>query len=44
VLDGEVSFDGFTIPASARAGWWLCPDGCAREEFIRLTIDAADYR
>lgn len=45
VMNGdEVSFDGFTIPAEARAGWWHCPDRCASEEFIRLTIDQASYR
>lgn len=44
VLDGEVRFDGFTVPAQARAGWWCCSDGCAREEFLRLTINHAEYR
>jgi hypothetical protein len=40
---GEVSFDGFTIPAQAHAGWWDCPDDCADESFIRFTIDRARY-
>jgi hypothetical protein len=44
VFDGvEVTFDGFTIPAHARAGWWNCPDNCADEEFIRLEIVHATY-
>jgi hypothetical protein len=40
---GEVSFDGFTIPARGYAGWWDCPDGCADESFFRFTIDQARY-
>jgi hypothetical protein len=45
LLDGpEATFDGYTIPASARAGWWHCPDRCATSEFIRFTIDHASYR
>ena len=31
-------------PAGCRAGWWHCPDRCANEEFIRFTLDRADYR
>jgi hypothetical protein len=46
LMDGpEGSFGGgFTIPLRCRAGWWQCPDGCASEEFIRFTVDRADYR
>jgi hypothetical protein len=45
LLNGpEATFDGFTIAATARAGWWHCPDGCATSEFIRFTIDHASYR
>jgi hypothetical protein len=45
LLDGpQVRFGGFTIPASARAGWWQCPDRCATQEFIRFTIEQASYR
>jgi hypothetical protein len=40
----EATFDGFTIPVRGIAGWWHCPDRCAREEFIRFTVDAAAYR
>jgi hypothetical protein len=46
----EGTFDGFTIAATARAGWWHCPDRCATSEFIcatsefiRFTIDHASY-
>ena len=45
LMDGpEGTFDGFTIPVAGRAGWWHCPDRCADEEFIRFTVDRADYR
>ena len=45
VMDGpEVTYDGFTVPLSGRAGWWHCPDGCATEEFIRFSLDGGDYR
>lgn len=45
VMDGpEATYDGFTVPLGCRAGWWHCPDGCAEEEFIRFTLDDADYR
>lgn len=45
LLDGpEAIHDGFTIPSAVRAGWWQCPDHCATEEFIRFTVDHADYR
>jgi hypothetical protein len=40
----EGTFDGFTVPLACRAGWWHCPDRCANEEFIRFTLDRADYR
>lgn len=40
----EISVDGLTIPSGAVAGWWQCPDGCADEPFIRLTIEDALYR
>lgn len=39
----EDTVDGFTIPTGARAGWWECPDGCADEEFFRLTITDRHY-
>lgn len=45
LMDGqEGTFAGFTIPLGCRAGWWECPDRCATEEFIRFTLDCADYR
>jgi hypothetical protein len=45
VMDGrEAAYDGFTIPLGCRAGWWHCPDGCAKEEFIRFALDHAVYR
>ena len=45
LMDGpERTFSGFTIPLGCRAGWWECPDRCATEEFIRFTLDCADYR
>ena len=45
LMDGpEGTFSGFTIPLGCRAGWWECPDRCATEEFIRFTLDCADYR
>ena len=45
LMDGpEATFHGFTIPLACRAGWWHCPDRCASEEFIRFTVDRADYR
>ena len=40
----EGCFDGFTVPLSARAGWWQCPDHCADAEFLRFTIDRVSYR
>ena len=40
----EATYDGFTIPVGCRAGWWHCPDGCAKEEFIRFALEEADYR
>jgi hypothetical protein len=45
LLDGpERTSCGYTIPVTARAGWWQCPDGCATEEFIRFGIDQAEFR
>jgi hypothetical protein len=45
LLNGpEATFDGYTIAATARAGWWHCPDHCATQEFIRFTVDHASYR
>jgi hypothetical protein len=40
----QATLDGFTIAASARTGWWHCPDRCATEEFIRFTVEHASYR
>ncbi|MEU8251332.1 DUF6544 family protein [Nonomuraea sp. NPDC048916] len=42
--EGEVAFDGFTIPESFRIGWWPGTKRWADGEFIRFSIDDALYR
>jgi hypothetical protein len=43
-LDGEATFDGYTIPTRLRAGWGYGTDGWDDGVFVRATIDRADYR
>ncbi|MFI7439988.1 DUF6544 family protein [Nonomuraea indica] len=40
----EAVFDGFTIPAELRGGWWPGGDRWADGEFIRCTVEHARYR
>ncbi|WP_113701544.1 DUF6544 family protein, partial [Nonomuraea lactucae] len=40
----EVTFDGFTIPAELRGGWWPGDARWAEGEFIRFAVDHARYR
>ncbi|MDP4510074.1 DUF6544 family protein [Nonomuraea turcica] len=42
--EGEITFDGFTIPAGIRGGWWQGTERWADGEFIRFTIDDALFR
>jgi hypothetical protein len=45
LVEEEKAFDGYTIPARIRAGWYLGTDRFAPEgEFFRATIDDARYR
>jgi len=41
--EGETTFDGYTLPASIRAGWWFGSDRWAEGEFFRCTIDRAEF-
>jgi hypothetical protein len=42
--DGEIEADGVRIPRGGRAGWWRCPDGCARDPFFTFEITRAMFR
>ncbi|MFG2006806.1 DUF6544 family protein [Spirillospora sp. NPDC048911] len=40
----ETTFDGFTIPSYATAGWWHGTDRWADGQFIRFRVDHASFR
>ncbi|MEV0591440.1 DUF6544 family protein [Nonomuraea cavernae] len=42
--EGEITFDGFTLPESLRVGWWPDMERWAEGEFLRFSIDDALYR
>lgn len=42
--EGETSFDGYTRPATIRAGWWFGTERWTDGEFFRCTIDRAEFR
>jgi hypothetical protein len=42
-LQGEVGFEGFTIPRAITAGWHYGTDRWPGGQFIRYTIDDARY-
>ncbi|MFI7700671.1 DUF6544 family protein [Nonomuraea sp. NPDC049480] len=42
--EGETTFDGFTLPAGIRGGWWPGTARWAEGEFIRFTIGDALFR
>ncbi len=44
VFDGEISGDGYTIPAQVRAGWWDETGDREAGEFFRATIDEVAFR
>lgn len=42
-LDGEATFDGYTIPTRLRAGWWYGTGRWGEGEFFRATIEHAEF-
>ena len=42
-LGGEVTYDGYTIPNTLRAGWGYGTDAWPNGIFFRATIDVARY-
>ena len=44
LVEAERTFDGYTIPAQMRAGWWYGTDRFSQGEFFRATIDEAVFR
>ncbi|MGI5330578.1 DUF6544 family protein [Actinomadura nitritigenes] len=40
---GEASYGGYTVPAMVRAGWWYGTGRWGRGEFIRFTLDQAEF-
>ena len=43
-LGAEATFDGFTVPRAVTAGWEHGTAGWPQGQFIRYTIDSANYR
>jgi hypothetical protein len=39
----EATFEGFTIPRDITAGWHYGTDRWSEGQFIRYTVDRADY-
>lgn len=42
-FSGEASYGGYTVPAAVRAGWWYGTERWDRGEFIRFTLDQAEF-